>query len=183
MLIGSKIKELRKTRKMTLTELSQASGVQLATLSRIENLKMTGTLDSHMNIAKALGVGITELYSNIVQEDKKIEVQAAGKSTDIFVHRHKSSYEILTAKVLTKKMMPVLLRVEPSGKTDLEQNAPGTEKFVFVLEGELEIKIGDDTYSLSKHNTLYFDASAPHFFVNQGKTPVRAISVSTPVAL
>ena len=44
MFIGTKIKDLRKTQKMTLTELSQKSGVQLATLSRIEHMKMVKRL-------------------------------------------------------------------------------------------------------------------------------------------
>ena len=44
MLIGKRVKELRKARNMSLSELAKLSGVQIATLSRIENLKMIGTL-------------------------------------------------------------------------------------------------------------------------------------------
>ena len=55
MFIGQRIKQLREAQKMTLTELSEKSGVQLATLSRMENMKMTGTLESHIAIAQTLG--------------------------------------------------------------------------------------------------------------------------------
>src|SRR5882757_9175179 len=68
MFIGSKMLALRKAKRMSLTELSQTSGVQLATLSRIENMKMVGTLESHIQIAKALGVDVTELYKDITRE-------------------------------------------------------------------------------------------------------------------
>jgi phosphoribosylamine-glycine ligase len=56
---GEIIHGLRKEKKITLLELSEKSGVALATLSRIENGKMTGTLKSHMNICKTLEIDIT----------------------------------------------------------------------------------------------------------------------------
>lgn len=184
MLIGKKIKELRKSRGMTLTELAKRSGIQLATLSRIENMKMTGTLDSHLNIAKALGINITQLYSDTIkEEEEKIEVRSPKSATDVFIHSEKSSYEILTGKVLSKKMMPVLLKVEPGGKTAKEQNAAGTEKFVFVLEGSVTAVISGEPYPLAKHNTLYFDAANEHYFENREKTTAKVLCVITPVAL
>ena len=188
MLIGKKLKELRKNRKISLTELSKLSGVQIATLSRIENEKMKGTIDSHMQIAKALGVPFTDFYNEpyIREESKKeakIEVQTAKSLTDVFVHSEKSAYEILTNNVLNKKMMPILLKIDPEGQTNLEENQAGAEKFVFVLEGKIEIHIGEQVFSLAKNNTLYFDASLLHRFVNTGKTPARVLCVVTPVQL
>lgn len=183
MFIGKRLKELREAKKMSLTELSKRSGIQIATLSRIENRKMIGTLDSHMSIAKALGVNLPELYADIAPGEKKIDVQTSQSQKDIFLHSDKSSYEILTSKVLSKKMMPTLIKIEPQGKTDTEQNQPGTEKFIFVLEGEIEAKIGSDTYVLARHHSLYFDASLPHYFANSADSVARVISVVTPVAL
>lgn len=183
MKIGDRIRQLRKTRKMTLVELSQKSGVQLATLSRMENLKMTGTLDSHINIAKALGVNLSELYKDIGVEEKTIEVQSQESRSEIFLHSDKAAYEMLTSKVLEKKMMPILLKIEPQGKTQQEQNAFGTEKFVFCLEGKIETVIEGKSTVLAKNSTLYFDASLPHYFKNLGKTKALAICVITPPAL
>ena len=183
MLIGQKVRELRKTQKLTLTELSQKSGVQLATLSRIENNKMTGTLDSHANIAKALGITITQLYSDIIKEENPVDIHTPKSPSDVFVHSDKASYEILTGKVLAKKMMPTLIKIEPQGKTNIEQNQFGTEKFIFVLEGEIDASIGNDTFPLLKHNTLYFDASIEHQLFNKGKAVARILCVVTPVAL
>lgn len=81
MYIGEKIHQLRKKNKISLVELSKLSGVQIATISRIENKKMVGTLESHMNISKALGIDVTELYQDITdsieqptQHEEPIEV-------------------------------------------------------------------------------------------------------------
>ena len=183
MLIGKKMEELRKSKKMSLTQLSRDSGIQLATLSRIENLKMTGTLESHIKIAKALGVPLPQLYNDIIQEGKKVEHKTAKSPGEVFVHSEKSSYEILTGKVLTKRMMPILLRIDPGGETQQEQNPVGSEKFIFILEGKINAKIEKENYSLSKNNTLYFDASSEHKLINAGKAVAKVICVTTPVAL
>ena len=183
MFIGSKIKELRKAQKVTLTELSQKSGVQLATLSRIEHEKMVGTLESHIQIAKALGVDVTQLYAGLGADPKPIEVETPQSLTDQFQHSDKSAFEILTKKVLTKKMMPVLIRLDHGGETALEQNAIGSEKFIFVLEGKIEALINHKPYILEKTHTLYFDAGLPHRLRNAGHSPARVLCVSTPVSL
>ena len=183
MLIGKKLKALRKECKISLTELSKRSGVQLATLSRIENMKMTGTLESHMNIAKALGIPLPHLYSDAISQSQKAEQQIPNTQNSVFIHSDKSSYEVLTGNILSKKMMPILLKLESGGKTNAEQNQVGTEKFVFVLEGAVEVKIGNNNYKLQRHHTLYFDASLPYYIENKGKVSAKVLCVSTPVAL
>ena len=183
MYIGEKLEVLRKTKKMSLTELSQKSGVQLATLSRIENMKMVGTLESHINIAKALGIDVTELYRGIDKQAAVVEFGDAQGRTEVFTHNEHSSYEILTKNVLQKKMMPTLIRIDPHGKTNSEQNQPGTEKFIFVLEGAVEANINGQKFALNKNNTLYFDASLPHVFINAGKATAKVLCIGTPVSL
>lgn len=183
MKIGSKISSLRKSKKMTLQQLSDASGVALATLSRMENNKMTGTLESHMSIAKSLGASLSEFYSDIGSEEKNVDLKTKGISADVFVHSDKSSYEMLTKNVLSKKMMPILLKIEPSGKTNPEEASFETEKFIFVLEGELIVVISDKEYKIKEPESLYFKADQSHYFKNNGKVEARALCVITPPSL
>ena len=183
MLIGDKLLEIRKSKKITLTELSKKSGVQLATLSRIENMKMTGTIESHMAIAKALGIDVIELYQSIVKEQKNVEISQEDTQSEIFTHSEKSSFGILTKNVLSKQMMPTLIKIEKGGSSAQEQGKAHSEKFVFILEGAVDVIIDNKTYSLKKNNTLYFDASLPHQFKNNTKETVKLLCVATPVAL
>ena len=182
MFIGEKLHALRKAKRISLTELSEKSGVQMATLSRIENKKMVGTLDSHMQIAKALGVDVTDLYKGLSHQNAVIEF-GHEKNTDVFTHSDEASFEILTKNIMNKKMMPTLVRIEEGGKTNKEQAQGGTEKFIFVLDGHVEISVNGQLFTLHKFNTLYFDASLPHFFRNNGKGAVKLICVGTPVSL
>lgn len=182
MYIGEKLEAIRKAKRISLTELSEKSGVQMATLSRIENKKMVGTLESHMQIAKALGVDVTELYKGLSHQNAIIDF-GHDKDTDIFTHSDQASFEILTKNIMNKKMMPTLVRIEEGGKTNKEQGQGGAEKFIFVLDGRAEVNINNQIFNLHRFNTLYFDASLPHYFRNTGKGVVKLICVGTPVSL
>lgn len=181
--IGKIINKLRKEKKITLKELSQKSGVALATLCRIENEKMTGTIKSHDAIARALDVTLADLYSGYEVKSEKVELQQQKEQADVFIHNDKASYDILTKRVLLKKMMPIMLKLEKGAKTALEQSTKGTEKFLYVLEGNMQAVVDNKTYSLNKGCSFYFDASLPHYWRNVSDKRARALCVITPPAL
>jgi len=180
MKIGHKLKLLRKERKMTLKELSEKSGVAIATLSRMEHNIMTGTLASHMSICKELGVSLADFYREVENESKDISVIKEKEKHDSFVNAKKSAVEILTTKVMSKKMMPTLMRIAKGGQTHKDEYKPGSEKFVYVLKGSVTAKIGKEEHVLSEGDSLYFDASLPHSFANSGKTEATALSIMSP---
>lgn len=184
--VGSRLRALRKEQKVTLMELAEASGVDAATISRIETGKMSGTLESHMKLARGLGVKLTQLYAGIeeAQAVGAVAVQPSSRRTEVYVHQAgKSSLAMLTTDVLKKKLMPVLITIEPGGSTHKEEARVGTEKFLYLLDGELEAKVGETTHHLKRGSTLYFDASLPHQLLNAGSKVARCLSVTTPPVL
>jgi transcriptional regulator with XRE-family HTH domain len=178
--LGKRIRELRKKRGMTLAEVSKKSGVALATLSRIETGKMTGTLESHMEVAKVFDMSLPEFYSEI---EKPISVQRRDEYVDKFVHDKRASSVILTKDIFTKKMLPTLVQLQPGGRTHDEQLKKGAEKFIYVLQGKIEVVIGDARNTLEKGATLYFDASHAHYMRNAGDAAAEALCVVTPTTL
>ncbi|MFQ5953327.1 MAG: helix-turn-helix domain-containing protein [Candidatus Omnitrophota bacterium] len=183
MKIGKRLRELRKEKNMTLEDLSKKSGVALATLSRIENNRMTGTLASHNRLCKALGASLVDLYGKLEEEAKVVETVPKRKRTEHFVHARKAKYELLVTKTLDKKIMPLMIKIGSGGETQKEQNKPGVEKFIYVQAGAIEATIGGLTYDLKHGDSLYFDASLAHSFKNKAKTEAEAICIISPPAL
>jgi len=68
MKIGNTIKRLRKQKGLTLNQMSKITGVQPATLSRIENDKMEGGLNTYMLIAGSLDLLLSELFATIEKD-------------------------------------------------------------------------------------------------------------------
>ena len=180
MKIGKKLKILRKAQKVTLNELSKKSGVQVATLSRMENDIMTGTLESHIAICKALGISLSEFYREVEEESKKVHVSKTKDRPESFVHSKRSTTEILVGKPMEKKLMPLLIKIKKGGQTHKEENKPGTEKFIYVTEGHITAKVGKEEYKLSKGDSVYFDASFPHVFHNAGASDASLLCVVAP---
>ena len=181
--VGTVINKFRKEKRMTLLELSEKSGVALATLSRIENGRMTGTLDSHMNIATALEISLPDLYKDLAYSKKQVEVKARKATTDVFIHDKNATSEILISKVINKKMMPLLIKINRGGSTHKEETKIGVEKFIYILEGKIEASVGEEKYNMAKGDTLYFESSLPHYFTNTGPGETRLICVISPPTL
>ena len=184
--IGSRLRQFRKEKRLTLVDLAKAAGVDIATISRIETGRMTGTLESHVKLANALGVKVTELYSGLedVRARQGATHQLPSARNDVYVHEAgAASIALLTSDVLKKKLMPVLITIEPGGSTQQEEARLGTEQFLYVLEGVADAVVGEETFALKKGSSLYFDASIPHQIRNTGQAALRCISVTTPPAL
>ena len=183
--LGEKLKALRKKKDLTLDKLSELSGVAKATLSRIENGVTTGNLNTHLKICDALGVNLGEFYKGLENAEEKVVAfdEKTMKDAEVFNYDEKVSSIILAKQTGKKRMLPQLLIIEPQKGTPTEENSPGTDKFIFCLEGETELKIGDKAYQLKKNGSTYFDASLPHSVKNTGSKPAKLITVVSPVAL
>lgn len=181
--VGEIIHGMRKEKKMTLVELSDKSGVALATLSRIENGRMMGTLQSHMDIAKALEISLPDLYKDLSGSKKRVEVKTKKAHTDVFMHDKKATSEMLASGVLNKKMLPILIKINKEGTTHKEETKIGIEKFIYILSGKVEANIGDNKYELTRGDSLYFESSLPHFFRNLGAEESTLIQVTCPPTL
>ena len=181
--LGERIRNLRKARHLTIVKIAKSTGIDQATLSRIENGKMTGTLDSHRRIAEALGVRLTELYESVMQQIAQAKDRKALQKLETFSHSGGAVAELLTVGVLQKKMMPVLLKLKGRGRTETEELPAFTERFIYILKGSVEVSLGKATQALEQGGSLYFNASVPHHFRNKLKSEAQILSVVTPVSL
>lgn len=181
---AKKLRSARKQKGLTLKELAEKSGVGIATISRLESGIQTGTFKSHQKICQALDIELVDLYKDTGPKQNEVaETTLESEEIETFVYDDKASSVMLTPNVLRKNMLPVLIVLEPEGKTLQEQNPKGTEKFLFCLEGEIELTIGEKTFHLRPNGVLYFKSSLSHQLKNTGKTKARCLCVSSPVVL
>ena len=181
--LGERIRKLRRARRLTLLEISKKTGIDMASLSRIENGRMTGTLDSHVRIAESLGVRLPELYEQVIEKVYEEKDAKARKRMETYSHSSGAVAELLTTGVLQKKMMPIVLKLKNGGHTVTEEYSEITERFIYVTKGALEVRLGKVSKTLKQGESLYFDASLPHSFRNPLKSDVEALSVLTPSSL
>ena len=187
-LIGNRLKKLREKQGVTLSDLAQESGIQIATLSRIENNKMTGTIQCHAKIAYALGVELVELYKGIQAKDSRrkpisVEIKKNNDKGSIFSHHDSAITQTLIETLSDKKMLPELITIEGNGKTGRIKNKEDVERFAYVLAGEISVALETQTYVLTENESIYFNASSPHAFTNLTNAKAKVLSITTPSKL
>jgi len=181
--LGHRIRTLRKQKGLTLIDMAAKTGIAQATLSRIETGTMTGTVDSHEKIAEVLGIGLAELYERIDKRYDEIAHLKKENERQVTFHSRLVNTELLTSLISQKKITPLLMTLQSEGQSEEEKLERGVEKFVFVLEGEINAHIENQSIPLKKEETLYFDASLPHAFSNSKAKPARLLIAASPAKI
>jgi len=182
--IGERVRALRKEQKLGLDELAQRSGLALATLSRLENGKQPGTFRTHQKIAQVLGVPVTELYKELKDAEAQPTV-VAEDSPDVerFNYEEKATAVLLAHQVTGRRILPQMLILQPGGKTAVEQYRAGTERWLYGLEGQTEVRVGTRRHRVEKGQAISFKGSLEHQFRNAGRGVAKTILVTSPVVL
>lgn len=170
---------------MTQQELARRAGMDFTTISKIEKGSLTGSLNTHQKIAKALNISLLELYKGLSEtESQFLQVnKTQDQNSEVFYYNDKVISQILVKQIGKHKMVPELLRIEKNSQTHLEQKPAGIEQFAYVLEGNIEIKVADTAHKLKKGESIYFDASKPHIIKNLSNKTAKCLRVTSPGAL
>ncbi len=180
--LGRTIRSLRKEKHITIEELAKRSGVAVATLSRIENGKMIGRVESHIRIAEVFSVTLVELYKGFYTKTLELVKDKVGHPL-IGVQDKRFSSQLLITDVHNKKIIPLIVKIEKGESTTTDKTNTGIDKFICMLKGEVEAHIGEETIVLSGNDSIYFDSSMPHYFKNTGTEEARLICVIAPPIL
>ncbi len=181
--LGQSIKELRKARGLSLTDLVDATGVSHSTISRIENDKISPSWEIVVNLCKALNVEIGELLSTT---DKELP---APDHNDVLVIRRDEAavatfrghtYELHSDANPHRNFHVTVVRhnyfsLEEAGGL---QSHSG-EEFTYVLDGSLEVHVeGRDPVELGPGDSIRFPSTIPHAYVSLSKTGVKTLEVT-----
>jgi len=184
MTFGEKIRTLREQRDWSQRELAKRSELASGTLSHLETGKFRGDLSTHQKLARGLGITLGELYRGVEGldlENGSAPISPSSETVETFRYNEKAQAILLATQVLQKPFLPQLLRLQPGGQTHREQTRPGCEKWVFVIQGTIEIQIGEQSHRLEPYGSIFFKASEPHQLTNNGASIAECITVTSPV--
>ncbi|MCX7926580.1 MAG: XRE family transcriptional regulator [Candidatus Omnitrophica bacterium] len=182
--IGEKLRLLRGN--MTLTELARRSGVDKAIVSKIESGKMTGTVECHRKLAEVFGLKLSEFYAYMeTEKPEAVEFHPGAMKTDVYM----DFLEILTKIPLAKKMLPTFITLKPAETQDLQETVKKVERFIYIIDGQLDIEVEGKVYRLKKDpaaekgDSIYSTSQQKHILRNTGTTIARALCISAPPVL
>ncbi len=180
--IGEKIKQIREMRKVSIDELSERSGMDIALVQKIEEGKNVPSLAPLIKIARALGVRLgtflddSDSYGPVVVRagDHQKGVRFTSQSSE--VREHLNFFSLAFDKA-GRNMEPFIVDIEPGQQSDYMLSSHEGEEFIYVLEGEVEINYGKEIYKLGKGDSIYLDSIVLHNVHAGNKQSARILAV------
>jgi transcriptional regulator with XRE-family HTH domain len=178
--VGEKIKSYRESMGLSLGDMAEKTGFSTAFLSQLENHLISPPLGAIMKIARCLGIETGKLFDQkgkapftIVRKDERVETSRVASKEGV---RYGYSYESLAPDKINRKMEPFLVTLEPVAKKGVPYNHEG-EEFLFVLEGKVEIQLGEHTDILEPGDSIYYDSTLNHRVACADDRPAKIIAV------
>ena len=177
--LGLRLKKLRKSRKLTLKQLSEKIDCTPGYISQIEKNVTNPSIATLKKLAVALDVKLVDFFIN-ESEDNDYIVTKNGNGFKIQYPQGDASIHLLVRNLSGKLMEPLLARFEPgSGSNGLYAHKGGQE-FGYVISGEIDLMVESEVYKLKKGDSFYFDSTKPHGYVNNGKGIAEVMWVISP---
>lgn len=176
MKIGAKIRQVRTAQGLTLLQVAQKVGLTRAAISHIERDRSNPSIGTLKAIADALGITMGSLF-DIGQPPRSLVVHPGQRK--VLSPRRGITYYLLTPD-LNGRIEFILSEYQVGATTgDVHYTHPG-EECGLVLQGQLELQVGDETYVLKAGDSIRFDCSVPHRLTNTGRTVLRCIWAVSP---
>ena len=178
--VGERVKQVREERELTLTDISQRTDLDVAFLEQIENGSVAPPLGVVIKLAKALDLKMgyfisgeeNRPYTVVRKNDRKVVSRYSSKKGKYYGY----GYESLAPHKKDRHMEPFLISLEPS-KADEERSAHDGQEFIYVLEGVMEVRLGEEAHILEAGDAIYYDSTVPHLVKNHGSDVTRILAV------
>ena len=178
--IGREVREFRKALGITVADLATATGLSVGMLSKIENGAISPSLTTLQAVARALGVPITDLFKRFEEPRNAVFVKA-GEGVQVERRGTRAGHQYNLLGYLEGNTSGVLVEPYVISLTEDSDIFPafqhqGTE-LIYMLEGEVLYRHGDETYRMLPGDSLFFDADAPHGPEELIIRPIRYLSI------
>jgi quercetin dioxygenase-like cupin family protein/DNA-binding XRE family transcriptional regulator len=178
--IGIRVKNARESRGLSIFDVYLRTDIDAETLSQIEEGKIVPPLGTVVKLAKALDLkmgyfisGEEEKAYTIVRRDDR-EVTARYDSSK--EKHHGYAYEHLAPHKTDRYMEPFLVSLEPS-ETEEERSSHDGQEFIFVVQGEMEVRLGEEIHILQPGDSIYYDSTVPHLVKCYGRETTKILAV------
>lgn len=174
--VGSRLRQLRQERDMSMRALARSSGLSTNALSMIERGRTSPSVSTLYKISDALGVPITAFF-RLEPPRQEIVFRQADQRRRVPFSR--GIWEGLGGESFIGGLEPFLITLEVGASSGRFGMLHTGHEFVLCLDGELEYEVEDQRYNLMPGDSLLFAANLRHRWRNASKSTTRAVIALT----
>lgn len=179
--IGERVKQLRKQKKLSLNELARLTSISEATLSRVENDQTLVSAHNLYILSQVLGVDITAFFEEAPKPIRSGVRSVCRRGEGIAFETARYAAQVLCTDLSNKKMHPAVNAISVASLDEAGGfNSHAGEEFLYVLSGRLVLHT--EFYApllLESGDSIYFDATMGHAYVNGGDEPAQILVLAT----
>jgi transcriptional regulator with XRE-family HTH domain len=168
--LGARVKALRRASGLTLKQLSARSGLSTSALSKIENDQISPTYGKIFQLARGLGVDLSDLFEAQPREVPRARKSVTRAGEGKLYETPTRVYEMLCTDVIGKRVNPFRATIKAGTPYDPGPlNAHAGEEIILVLSGRVELIT--ESYApivLEPGDCAYYDSTMGHQCVAVG---------------
>jgi transcriptional regulator with XRE-family HTH domain len=164
--VGARLRQLRVRRGLTLTGVSESTGISKSTLSRLETGGRRPTLELLLALSHAYRVPLDELVAAPEEGDPRIRLKPGMVKGRTVIP--------LTREPEGRQAWKIVI---PTGKVTPEPRAHDGHEWIYVLSGDVRFILGQDDTVLRPGDVVSFDTRVPHWFGSTGDRPAELLSI------
>ena len=167
--VGPRLRALRQRRGGTLAGLSEATGISVSTLSRLESGGRKPTLELLLALARAYRVPLDELIGAPAPGDPRIRTRPLRRGGRTLIPLTRQPGGIRAYKMLV-----------PAGEPEGEQKIHEGYEWMYVLSGRLRLRLAEHDFVMKPGEAAEFDTRVPHWFGSAGAEPAELLVLFGP---
>jgi len=167
--VGPRLRAVREQRRATLAQLSQASGVSVSTLSRLESGGRKPTLELLLRLARAHDMPVDELLTERPTSDPRVQPEPITRNGRTMLPLTRRPGGVQAYKII----------IAPGHRRPELQSHEGYE-WMYVLNGQLRLFLGELDLTMRPGEVAEFDTHTPHWFGSADQHPVELLVLFGP---
>jgi len=178
-MVGRRIREIRMSKMLKLTETAAIAGVSKGLLSRIENGRTIPSLPVLFSILQAITENPASFFEKInFSMDSPFYIHLTEKDYEPIQKEDSSGFHyfsILSRSFSQVTFQAVLLNLEPDATRDMV-TTDGME-YIYLISGSIEYMLGKEILFLEEGDSLFFDGRVPHLKINHSGKLARILVI------
>lgn len=178
--IGREVRSIRRQHSMTVAELARKTGLSVGMLSKIENGVTSPSLMTLQTLSHALSTPLTAFF-RLFEERREAQHVRAGEHVEIARRGTRAGHQYNLLGHLGPNQSGVVVEPYLITLTTDSDVFPAFQhdglELIYMLEGEIAYRHGDEVYQLRPGDSLFFDADAQHGPEAYVTLPARFLSV------
>lgn len=173
---GEKIKRLRLSKNLRLTDLSEMTGFSVSLLSQLENNKTTPSVVTLYQLSHALDQPIGAFFEDIGTQDDFVVRRSERKK--MLLDDGRIEFELLSSNLKNKKMEALIIHQQPGCISEVKTHSG--EEIGLVIKGRIRVTLSGKPHDLEEGDSIYFSSMIPHRIEVLGDEEILLFWVMTP---